>query len=60
MPFQWQAGYGVFSVSYKNLPGAKRYIEDQQQRHKNIPFQEEFIKFLRDHNMEINEKYLWD
>jgi putative transposase len=58
--FQWQAGYGVFSVSYKNLQSAKHYIENQQHHHKNLTFKEELIKFLRDHNMEINEKYLWD
>ena len=32
-PFEWQEGYGVFSVSENNVPGVIAYIEHQKQHH---------------------------
>ena len=35
--FQWQTGYGAFSVSRSSVPAVKRYIENQKQHHRNKP-----------------------
>jgi putative transposase len=32
-PFEWQEGYGVFSVSEDGVPDVIRYIENQKQHH---------------------------
>jgi len=32
-PFKWQGGYGVFSVSKRNLPAAKAYVLNQERHH---------------------------
>ena len=32
-PFEWQEGYGVFSVSENDVPDVIRYIENQKQHH---------------------------
>lgn len=58
--FYWQAGYGVFSVSESNIPAVKRYIANQQQRHKTMSFQDEFRKLCALHGVEIDERYVWD
>jgi putative transposase len=34
--FQWQKGYGVFSISYKNLDGAIEYVKNQKIHHANF------------------------
>jgi putative transposase len=58
--FAWQTGYGAFTVSLSGLKDVKQYIADQEEHHRERTFQEEFVRFLRTHGIEYNEKYLWD
>ena len=58
--FQWQTGYGWFSVSAKDLPVAKHYIENQKQHHQEVPFKDEFRAFLNKYNISYDERYVWD
>jgi len=58
--FAWQAGYGAFSVSYSELGGVKRYIGNQAEHHRTMTFQDEFRLFLKKHDLEWDEKYVWD
>ena len=58
--FHWQKGYGVFSVSESMIPRVKKYIENQDEHHKRITFQEEYRGFLQRHNVAFDERYVWD
>lgn len=58
--FYWQGGYGAFSVSPSAIESVKRYIENQQDHHKTISFQDEYRKILREHNIDFDERYVWD
>ncbi|MDO8629278.1 MAG: IS200/IS605 family transposase [Phycisphaerales bacterium] len=58
--FQWQGGYAVFSVSQSNLEQVKEYIARQEEHHRNTTFQDEFRVLLRMHNIEFDERYVWD
>ena len=58
--FAWQTGYGGFAVSYSNLDEVKRYIANQQEHHRMRTFKEEIIAFLKRHNIEYDERYVWD
>jgi putative transposase len=58
--FAWQAGYGAFSVSYSNIPEVSEYIANQAEHHRSKTFQEEFLAFLKRHDVEFDERYLWD
>jgi REP element-mobilizing transposase RayT len=58
--FAWQAGYGAFTVSYSNLNAVRRYLAGQKQHHRKQTFQEEFLELLRRHELEFDERYLWD
>ena len=58
--FAWQAGYGAFSVSFSNLPEVKDYIARQPEHHRVRTFQDEFRDFLRKHELEWDERYVWD
>lgn len=58
--FYWQAGYGAFSVSQSNVEMVERYIENQEDHHKTVGFQAELRAFLRKHQIEFDEKFLWD
>jgi len=58
--FQWQAGYGAFSVSSSNVEQVKRYIAQQEEHHKRMSFQDEFRELCKRHGVEIDERYVWD
>ncbi len=58
--FSWQIGYGAFTISKSKLDSVFRYINLQEEHHKNKTFKEEFIKLLDMHEIEYNERYLWD
>jgi REP element-mobilizing transposase RayT len=58
--FHWQAGYGAFSVSQSNVPSVQKYILNQDQHHRKMTFQEEFLALLAKHGIEFDEQYVWD
>ncbi len=60
LDFQWQGGYADFSVSQSNLPEVSQYIAAQEQHHKKMSFQDELRALLRKHNIEWDERYVWD
>lgn len=57
--FYWQNGYGGFGVG-DGLEGVKTYIAGQRAHHKTVSFQDEYRAFLRRHNVEFDERYVWD
>ena len=58
--FYWQRGYGAFSVSPSAIEIVKNYILNQEEYHKNRTFEDEYREFLREHNVEYDERYVWD
>ena len=58
--FFWQNGYGAFSVSPSNVVQVKAYTENQEEHHRTMTFQEEFRELLRRHEVEWDERYVWD
>ncbi len=57
--FAWQSGYGAFSVSESNERAVIRYIQSQEDHHRKISFQDEFLALLRKHGVEFDERYIW-
>jgi REP element-mobilizing transposase RayT len=58
--FYWQAGYGAFSVSQSNTDDVREYIVNQEEHHRKMTFQEEFRALLAKHQIEFDERYMWD
>jgi REP element-mobilizing transposase RayT len=58
--FYWQHGYGAFSVSASNVEAVSEYIRYQREHHQKQSFQDEFRAFLRKHDVEFDERYVWD
>ena len=50
---------GAFTVSQSNLDQVRAYIENQETHHARVTFQEEFISFLKRHNLPYDERYVW-
>ena len=58
--FSWQEGFGAFSYNHSHLSKIIRYIENQEQHHRQKTFKEEYMLFLQKFNVEYDEKYLFD
>jgi len=58
--FGWQDGYGAFTVSKSNIPNVTDYIKGQREHHRTKTFQEEYLALLKKHEIEYEERYLWD
>ena len=58
--FEWQGGYADFSVSVSNLEIVKKYIANQQYHHRKMNFQDELRTLLRRHEVDWDERYIWD
>jgi putative transposase len=58
--FQWQNGYGAFSIGRSEIEIVRRYIENQEEHHGKKSFQDEFREFLKEFGMEYDERYVWD
>jgi REP element-mobilizing transposase RayT len=58
--FAWQEGYGAFSVSKSAEEQVIRYIRNQEAHHRRRDFKTEFVAFLKKHQVEYDERYLWD
>jgi putative transposase len=58
--FAWQTGYGAFSVSRSNAEDVERYIARQEEHHRTVTFQEEFVAFLKRHGIAYDERYVWE
>jgi len=58
--FSWQRGYGAFSVGPANLDDLCRYIDNQEEHHRGLGFQDEYLSFLTKYRIEYEERYVWD
>ena len=58
--FVWQKGYAGFTVSPNNVEGVRKYVLNQEEHHRTKTFQEEYIEFLKRHNIEFRLEYLFE
>ena len=58
--FAWQAGYGAFSVSHSQSPKVGKYIREQQAHHRKKDFKTEFRELLERHEIQYDERSVWD
>lgn len=58
--FAWQAGYGAFSVSQSNVEAVRQYISTQEEHHRMVSFQEEYLAFLQRHGIAYDPRYVWE
>lgn len=58
--FNWQTGFGAFSVSHSQLDKVINYIINQKEHHRKRTFKEEYIELIQKYEIEYNEKYLFE
>ena len=58
--FSWQEGYGSFSYSHSHIENVYNYILNQEEHHRKKTFHEEYLEFLKNFDVEYDEKYLFE
>lgn len=58
--FEWQKGYGAFTVSYSQLELVRNYIQNQRVHHSTKTFKEEYIKLLELHDITFEQRYVFE
>lgn len=58
--FNWQEGFGAFSYSKSHLDNVVKYILNQKEHHKKKSFKEEYLQFLKEYEVDFDERYLFE
>ena len=56
--FAWQEGYAAFTVSASAVDEVRRYIENQEEHHRERSFREELVIMLQRSGVKFDERYL--
>lgn len=57
--FEWQSGFGVFSYSKSHIDNVYKYIQNQEEHHKKQIFREEYLQFLKEYEIDYDERYVF-
>lgn len=58
--FEWQTGFGAFSVSQSQVKIVVNYILNQEEHHKKKTFKDEYIEFLNAYQIDYKPEYIFD
>jgi len=57
--FSWQEGYGAFSHSRSQVPQVVKYIQNQEEHHKQRSFREEYLDLLEKFEVDYDERFIF-
>jgi REP element-mobilizing transposase RayT len=58
--FAWQTGYGSISVSPSAISSVARYIKHQEEHHRTVTFEQEYLSILDRAGVKYDPKYVFD
>ncbi|MFN5346713.1 MAG: IS200/IS605 family transposase [Bacteroidota bacterium] len=58
--FEWQNGFGAFSVGASQVNIICNYIAHQEEHHQTTKFRKEYIEFLQAYDIDYKEEYLFE
>ncbi len=58
--FQWQLGYGAFSVSQSMAEVVKQYIANQRDHHRKMSFDDEYLSMLQKHGIDYDPRHVFE
>jgi putative transposase len=58
--FEWQEGFGAFSLGHSQLDTIFTYIRNQEEHHRKKTFKEEYTEFLEAYKIEYQPQFLFD
>ncbi len=57
--YQWQSGYGAFSVSPSQLDKVAAYVRNQRKHHMKMTFEEAFVALLTKARVKYDPRYVF-
>jgi putative transposase len=57
--FEWQTGFGAFSVSQSGIDAVIKYILNQKEHHNKKTFKEEYTDFLKAYQIDFKPEYIF-
>ena len=57
--FEWQNGFGAFTVSQSGVKNVIKYIENQEEHHSKQTFRDEYIEFLNEYKIHYQNEYIF-
>jgi len=57
--FSWQDGYAAFSVGQSDSREVSDYIGRQEEHHRKVTFEDEFLAILAENGIEYDPRYVW-
>jgi REP element-mobilizing transposase RayT len=57
--FEWQQGYGAFTIGWSQVDATVAYIAGQSEHHRKRDFHAEFLAILKQHRMEYDARHVW-
>jgi putative transposase len=57
--FEWQKGFGAFSLGHSQLSVIIQYIANQERHHFGRTFREEYVEFLKRYEIDYNPDYIF-
>jgi len=57
--FEWQIGFGAFTVSQSQIPKIINYIKKQEEHHRIKTFREEYVEFLNAYKIDFKPEYIF-
>ena len=57
--FNWQAGFGAFSIGSSSIHSVANYIMNQEEHHRKKSFREEYLELLREFDIDFDERYVF-
>jgi putative transposase len=58
--FEWQEGFGAFTLGHSQLPQIIPYIANQEEHHRVRTFREEYIGFLQKYEIDYKPEYVFN
>jgi len=58
--FEWQQGFGAFTLGHSQLDLIVNYIKEQDKHHKTKKFKEEYIELLKRYEIDFKTEYIFD
>jgi putative transposase len=58
--FSWQDGYSAFTASKSQVDPVREYIRNQKRHHGELDYKTELLGLLAKHEVEYDERYIWD
>jgi putative transposase len=57
--FEWQEGTASFTLQFSMVDSVRNYIKNQEEHHKIMTFEEEYLKFLDGQKIEYDPRFVF-